>query len=168
MIEFYADGACSKNPGPGGFGISVFRNQKLIEIYRSETKGETTNNRQELLALLKSLELAQTKYGNEACVIYSDSAYTVNSFNAWIPQWRNKGWVNSKNVEVENIDLMKRLDVFVQEKNKNFIVKKVSGHADVLGNEIADAVASKNAKKLANQLKKIDVSIVKGYFIDFY
>lgn len=168
MIEFYTDGACSRNPGPGGFGISVFRNEKLIEIYRSETKNETTNNRQELLGLLKCLELAQTKFGDEPCIIYSDSAYSVNSFNNWIWQWKNKGWVNSKNVEVENLDLMKRLDNYIQRKNKNFIVKKVDGHAGVLGNEIADAAASKNAKKLAKQLEKIDVSIVEGFLIDFY
>ena len=69
----------------------------------------TTNNRMELVAILYALELTQTKYKQEKCVIKSDSAYCVNMFNDWIYNWQRNGWVRQKNQPIENLDLVKQI-----------------------------------------------------------
>ena len=107
-----------------------------------------TNNQAELKGLIWALNLAITDYKNKKVEIYSDSAYCVNMFNNWIHTWAGNNWLNSKKKEVENIKLVKTLYTFACIDFPNFIVKRVPGHAGILGNEIADAIASKNEAKL--------------------
>lgn len=155
MINIYTDGACAGNPGKGGYGVVASRNEEVIYTYASYCEDITTNNREELKAILHALFLTQTKFRNEQCVIYSDSAYCVNIFNEWIKNWARNNWMNSKKKIIENDDLVKEMYKYTELDFPNFRVAKVPGHAGVLENEIADALASKNNKKLTKLLIQI-------------
>ena len=101
----YTDGSCQKNPGPGGFGVVVLDdNENLIRQY-SERCENTTNNREELKAIL----WAFLKYGNKEnqIIIYSDSAYCVNTLTNWMFSWEKNNWKKSDNKTPENLDLIK-------------------------------------------------------------
>ena len=156
MINIYTDGACSKNPGKGGFGIVVSENNEIIYAYSDYCEDITTNNREELKAMLTGLRLATSEYKDKICTIYSDSAYCVNIFNLWIKGWARNNWMNTKNKTVENDDLIKEIYPFAEMDFPNFKVCKVSGHAGILENELADALASKNSKKLAKIIEEPD------------
>ena len=140
-VEIYTDGACSYNPGPGGWGVVLLYggHEKQMSGYCSET----TNNRMELLAVIKGLE--QLK---EECkvLLYSDSAYVVNAFEKkWIDDWSQKNWKTSGNKEVKNIDLWKEL--FILSKKHDITWVKVKGHADNKYNNICDMLARSEVEK---------------------
>lgn len=156
MIEIYTDGSCLKNPGLGGYGIVIKENEKIIFIYQERSDGETTNNRMELSAILKALELTQKWFKNEQCVIYSDSSYCVRSFNEWLSKWAISNWKNSKEQIVENLDLMQELYKYHQIDFPNFCIKKIPGHCGIIENEIADALATDNKKKLEKYNKYLE------------
>ena len=146
MIEIYCDGSCCGNPGVGGFGVIVIQDFKILNAYSGSSE-ETTNNRMELEALIKALDFAITDYKDELVKIYSDSAYCVNIFNSWIYNWYRNNWKNSSKKTVENLDLVKKLWLFKQIDIPNFSVEKIKGHSGIIGNELADAAATKNSKK---------------------
>lgn len=156
MIEIYTDGSCLKNPGLGGYGIVIKENEKIIFIYQERSDGKTTNNRMELSAILKALELTQKWFKNEQCVIYSDSSYCVRSFNEWLSKWAISNWKNSKEQIVENLDLMQELYKYHQIDFPNFCIKKIPGHCGIIENEIADALATDNKKKLEKYNKYLE------------
>lgn len=175
IIRLYTDGACSGNPGIGGWSC-VHYDATTNTIWDAYTGGEetyieghliqkkeTTNNRMELKGLLKALELATTKYKNCDVLIYSDSSYTVNAFNLWIPAWASNNWINSSKQEVKNLDLIKQLYEYTKINFPNFGVYKIAGHNNELGNELADAYAiaekSGNATKLAKILKENNITL---------
>lgn len=161
MKVFYTDGSCSKNPGPGGFGV-VQINGDIIQYSYSKSCSETTNNREELKAILHAMEIGLKD--NEPIVIYSDSAYCVNMLNDWIWGWANKGWKNSKKEEVKNLDLVKRL---YNNLNKDFFscqIKKVNGHCGIPANELADALATGNKIKYQSIILKY--SLIEENIID--
>lgn len=168
MIEIYTDGACSRNPGKGGYGVVVSKNKVIIYAYGEFCEDITTNNREELKAMLAGLRLATDKYKNEMCTIYSDSAYCVNIFNEWIKGWARNNWMNSKKKLIENDDLVKELYPFTEIDFPNFKVCKVPGHAGILENEIADAIASQNTKKLAKLVEENDKDILRKEKFDFF
>lgn len=116
----------------------------------------TTNNRMELTALLQALELTQTKYKKEKCIIKSDSAYCVNMFNDWIYNWNKNNWTRPKNQSIENLDLVKQIWEYCKLEWPNFVVEKIPGHSGLLGNEIADALATANKTKLHKIFKEND------------
>ncbi len=156
MIEIYADGSAKANGNEnntGGWGVVVMENNSILESFHEDCIN-TTNNREELKAVIKALELANTKYKDKECIIYSDSAYVVNICNDWIFTWALNDWKNSRNIIIDNLDLVQILyDYF----NTNFLicqVKKCSGHSNILGNELADALARGDIKKIKN-LKKL-------------
>ena len=164
---FYTDGACSGNPGPGGFGVIELSTclretySSYIESYSlnyeySERCENTTNNREELKAILHVLKLAADNQ-EEGYIIYSDSAYAVNSINDWIRGWAANGWVNSKKVTVENVDLMQEIYKYIN--LDNYLLKKVSGHSGELGNELADAAATGNSKKREELIKRYHILV---------
>jgi ribonuclease HI len=97
------------------------------------------------------------------CLIYSDSAYCVNMFNDWISTWASNGWTNSKKEIVKNYDLVKKLYEYKKIDFPNFQVLKIKGHADNIGNELADAYAvsayTSDASKLAKILKENDITL---------
>lgn len=147
MIKIYTDGACSGNPGPGGYGLVVIKDDKIIQWRMSAFCDKTTNNREEMKAIIEAFNLADTYLPNEDIIIYSDSAYCVNMINDWIWNWANNGWKNSKKKEVENIDLVKEIYNYINKEFYHCQVVKISGHSGEVGNEIADALATNNLKK---------------------
>ncbi len=134
-IIIYTDGACSYNPGPGGWGaILIYKNTEK-EI--SGFVPNTTNNRMELQAVISALELVK-----EQCIIdiYTDSAYIYNAFTAdWISSWINNGWRTSDKKQVQNIDLWQKIIEF--DKKHTIHWHKVKGHSDNFYNNRCDALA---------------------------
>lgn len=134
-VVIYTDGACSGNPGPGGWGtILMYKNVKK-EI--SGHMENTTNNIMEITAVMEGLKLL--KYECEV-EIYSDSAYVVNAFNNhWIEGWRKKNWINSSKEPVKNKELWQELYNLTKQHNVKFI--KVKGHSDNEYNNRCDELA---------------------------
>ena len=155
MIIF-TDGACSGNPGPGGYGVVAIEDGQIIAV-NSQSCENTTNNREELKAIIQAFELASIF--QKEVTIYSDSAYAVNMINDWIWNWAKNDWKNSKKKEVENIDLVKIIYNYITKENYNCRVIKVKGHAGEVGNELADALATLNHKKFIDICEKNDLKV---------
>lgn len=140
-VEIYTDGACSGNPGPGGWGAVLIYESTEKEI--SGFEAATTNNRMELLAAIKALGLLK-----EPCEVsvYSDSAYLVNTFlQGWLVKWQANGWKTSNKGPVENQDLWREL-LSLNAKHKVKWVK-VKGHSDNKLNNRCDQLAREEIKK---------------------
>ena len=134
-VVIYTDGACSGNPGPGGWGtILIYKNvKKEISGYMENT----TNNIMEITAVIEGLKLL--KYECEV-EIYSDSAYVVNAFNNhWIEGWRKKNWINSSKEPVKNKELWQELYDLTKKHDVKFI--KGKGHSDNEYNNRCDELA---------------------------
>ena len=142
-VVIYTDGACSGNPGPGGWGAVLIYGKTRKEIGGGER--ETTNNRMELTAAIKALECL--KQPCEATV-YSDSSYLVDShIKGWLLTWEREGWTRKKGKEqVPNSDLWQQL-VKLESVHK-VTWQKVSGHAGVTENETCDKIATSWAKQI--------------------
>ncbi|WP_042167312.1 ribonuclease HI [Paenibacillus gorillae] len=142
-VMIYTDGACSGNPGPGGWGAVLFYGPHKKEISGGEK--QTTNNRMEIAAVIEALRLLK-----EPCKVsvYSDSAYVVNCFQkGWIHGWLRNGWRNSKKEPVENQDLWKSLWELMKLHEVTYI--KVKGHSDNEWNNRCDELARGAIKRLA-------------------
>ena len=134
-VTIYTDGACSGNPGPGGWGAILIYGENKKEISGGEK--ETTNNIMEITAVIESLKLL--KYPCDV-KLYSDSAYVVNAFTKnWVESWQKNGWINSKKEEVKNKELWKELIELTKTHNVTFI--KVKGHSDNEFNNRCDELA---------------------------
>ena len=134
-VIIYTDGACSGNPGPGGWGSILMYKDTKKEI--SGGNPDTTNNIMEITAVIEGLKLLK-----EPCKvqIYSDSAYVVNAFNQhWIENWIKKNWQNSKKEPVKNKELWLELYTLVKQHEVKFI--KVKGHSDNEFNNRCDELA---------------------------
>ncbi len=134
-VTIYTDGACSGNPGPGGWGAVLMYGEHRKEI--SGGDAHTTNNRMELTGPIEALELLK-----QPCKVrlYSDSAYLVNAFNQhWIANWQRNGWQTSQKKPVENKELWQRLLELCRTHEVEFI--KVKGHADNAENNRCDELA---------------------------
>ncbi|MBO5394736.1 MAG: ribonuclease HI [Clostridia bacterium] len=144
-IVLYTDGACSGNPGMGGWGAILM--YKGVEKVLSGGEKETTNNRMELTAVIKGLEKIK---GSQHVDVYSDSAYVVNAFlQDWISSWRSRGWKTTKG-EVQNLDLWQQL-IALTEKH-DVVWHKVKGHADNEYNNRCDALAVGEIEKMRKTL----------------
>ena len=134
-IVIYTDGACSGNPGAGGYGVVM-----LYGTARKELSGgyvKTTNNRMEVLAAIKGLEALK-----EPCAVklYSDSIYVVDaSEKGWAKKWRSQGWMRNNKEKASNVDLWERLLALLEIHQVSFIW--VKGHADNPENERCDQLA---------------------------
>ena len=136
----YTDGACSGNPGPGGWGAVIFDNDnKQKNISGSEEN--TTNNRMELSAAIMALEEVNK---NSEITIYTDSTYVKNGITEWVLKWRENGWKNSNKEPVKNKDLWEKLDNLCGQNIVNW--KWVKGHASNKYNNLADELATKAIK----------------------
>lgn len=156
MVKIYTDGSCRGNGqenSEGGWGVVVFNELSVCDYYYGEYCEDTTNNREELKAMLYALELTQTKYKQHKCNIYSDSAYVVNMCREWIWNWQSRGWTRAGNQPIENLDLVKQIYNYLIIEFHNFTIWKIKGHSGELGNEIADAIATNDQAKLA-KIKK--------------
>lgn len=142
-VLLYTDGACSGNPGPGGWGCVLSFQGKTKEL--SGHMPSTTNNRMEIFAVISGLGALK-----EPCKVevYSDSAYTVNAFREhWIDNWQQNGWMNSKKQPVENSDLWKLLLQIIRVKKHDVTFHKVKGHADDPLNNRCDQLATSAIKE---------------------
>lgn len=165
QIHLYVDGACKGNPGPGGWGLVGFRDGKYLYHTFQHTEVSTTNNREELKAMIEAFNDSMNIiniYSNDQIIIYSDSAYVVNTINDWIWSWAKNNWMNSKKKTVENIDLMKIIYNYLNTNFCPFQVVKVSGHEGVVGNEFADALATGNFNK-ANKIAADNPQIFENF-----
>lgn len=134
IVEIYTDGACSGNPGPGGWGVLMRWNGHEKELNGGEE--ETTNNRMEMMAVIKALEALKNHPKVE---LYTDSKYVMQGINEWLEGWKAKGWKTASKKPVKNQDLWERIDVLVNEHDVTF--HWVKGHAGHEGNERADSLA---------------------------
>lgn len=140
----YTDGSCNFNPGPGGFGVVILDDNENIITTHSERCENTTNNREELKAIL----WAFFKYGVPAAAgieppkVYSDSAYCVNVLTSWMFSWEQKNWLKSDNKEPENLDLIKPFFIYWK-RGYRIELRKIKGHAGNKWNELADQLATK-------------------------
>ena len=138
--KIYTDGACSGNPGPGGWGAVIFdQDNKQKNISGSEKN--TTNNRMELLAAIMSLKKIKT---NSEVVIFTDSIYVKNGITEWMKNWKKNGWKNSNKKPVKNKDLWEKLDKLCEANSVSW--KWVKGHSTNEFNNLADELATKAIK----------------------
>ena len=140
-VKIYTDGACSGNPGPGGWGAVLIYNGTEKDIYGGEN--DTTNNRMELMAAIKSLEELKKPCDVD---LYTDSNYVRNGIMTWIHDWKKRGWKTADKKPVKNVDLWQKLD----ELSAKHQVKWhwVKGHNGDPLNERADALARSGIAKL--------------------
>lgn len=149
MIVIYTDGSCQGNPGPGGYGVAAIVEDTGEILYSENNHYEfTTNNRQELTAILVALEWAEENYPNKNITIYSDSAYCVNAINIWMWNWAKNGWLTIKKEPIKNDDIIKDIYHHFNQEFYPITVEKVSGHSHNLGNEYVDALATDNQYKI--------------------
>lgn len=134
-VEIFTDGACRGNPGPGGWGALLRWKGKEKKI--SGGASHTTNNRMELQAAIEGLKAL-----TQSCTVdlYTDSQYLRQGMLSWMPQWKKKGWRNSKKEPVKNADLWQALDALATEHDIRW--HWVKGHAGHPENEIADELAT--------------------------
>lgn len=141
-IKIYTDGACSGNPGLGGYCAILIYNK--YEKVISGAEENTTNNRMEVLAVIKGLKALKEQCNVE---IYTDSQYVVNAFNlGWLDNWQRQGWKGADKKAIKNIELWKELLEQVQKHNVTFV--KVKGHSDNEYNNKCDKIAVNEYKKL--------------------
>lgn len=159
QVHIYTDGACSGNPGPGGWGfvcvVPVFHTDdvgtstkplmvdgKQLWVHTTTGKGgekETTNNRMELMAVIRGLHHLRSRIDYDLTVV-SDSKYVIQGITEWMAGWKKKGWIGSNKKPVKNQDLWKQLDELVSTFT-NLKWKWVKGHAGNQFNEMADELA---------------------------
>ncbi len=142
-VTLYTDGACSGNPGPGGYAAILIYNGVEKEISGGEKN--TTNNKMEMMAVIKGLEMLK-----EQCEVsvYSDSAYVVNSIEkGWVYSWKKNNWKKADKKEVKNIELWEKLLSLMNIHKVTFL--KVKGHSDDELNNRCDRLAVSEREKLA-------------------
>lgn len=145
MISIFTDGACSGNPGPGGWGaIIVSRDGKVVELAGREEP--TTNNRMELGGVIASLRAIAGMPG--VAVVHSDSTYVIEGITKWILGWKRRGWTNAAGEPVKNEDLWRALDAAVAARGRGGVQWRwVKGHSGHDANERCDVIAVALAKR---------------------
>lgn len=140
QVVIYSDGACSGNPGPGGWGAVMISGEHVRDICGGEPA--TTNNRMELMAAIQALEALKKPCKVE---LHTDSTYVMKGISEWIHGWKKRGWMTADRKPVKNDDLWRRLDVA---RGKHDVTWKwVKGHAGHPLNERADALARRGLKE---------------------
>ena len=143
-VTIYTDGACSGNPGKGGWGAILMSGSNKKEF--SGFEKETTNNKMELTAVIEALKRLKKPCNVQ---LYSDSAYVVNAFTqGWLENWKSNGWRGADKKPVKNIELWTELDGLLSIHNVEFI--KVKGHADNEFNNRCDELATGEIAKNQN------------------
>jgi ribonuclease HI len=137
VVEIYTDGACSGNPGPGGWGAVLSYGGRSKELSGGEA-APTTNNRMELMAAIQALE-SLTRPSQVR--LHTDSSYLRNGITGWLASWKRNGWKTASKQPVKNEDLWRRLDAAAMKHDVQWLW--VKGHAGDPGNERADALANR-------------------------
>ena len=155
-IEAATDGACSGNPGPGGWGgLILFDDKSELEIGGSEQN--TTNNRMELTAAIKTLEKLKTYKLKENFKLRTDSKYVIEGYTKWITNWKRNGWKTSSGKSVQNLDLWQKID---QLRINGLVMEYVKGHSGDKQNDRVDKIATNYSKgiSLESKLKESESS----------
>ena len=141
-VVIYTDGACSRNPGPGGWGVVLRWKDTEKEMYGGDPL--TTNNRMELMAAIQALEALQRPAKVD---LYTDSKYLLDGITKWIKGWQRNGWLTTAKKPVKNDDLWRRLTEAMSRHEVTWLW--VKGHAGDPGNERADALARRGIEEAA-------------------
>jgi ribonuclease HI len=136
VVEIYTDGACSGNPGPGGWGAVLSYAGRTKELHGGSAE-PTTNNRMELMAAISALESLTRP---SVVRLHTDSVYVRSGITSWLPGWKRNGWKTAARQPVKNADLWQRLDAAASRHDVQWLW--VKGHAGNAGNERADALAN--------------------------
>lgn len=142
----YTDGACSGNPGPGGWGVLLLAKdgERVVkERTLSGGEAETTNNRMELTAAIEALNALKSA---SKVTLYTDSKYVMDGINEWMPNWKKRGWKTAARKPVKNKDLWQALDEAVERHDIDW--RWVRGHDGNPGNEMADELANRGIDEL--------------------
>ena len=135
QITMYTDGACSGNPGIGGWGVVILKNNES-PIHLNGGLNHTTNNQMELKAVIEGLKFFKQ---SQEILILTDSKYVMNGIESWIENWKNNGWKTASKKAVKNRDLWEELDI---QNNKHLVKWQwIKGHAGNENNEKADYLA---------------------------
>ena len=137
-VVIYTDGACSGNPGPGGWGAMLTSGDSVKELFGGEMG--TTNNRMEMTAVIEALAALKRPC---RVTLYLDSEYVRKGITEWISGWKARGWRTAAKQPVKNVDLWQKLDALVTSSGHTIEWRWVKGHAGDPGNERADALANK-------------------------
>lgn len=140
IVEMYTDGACSGNPGPGGWGVLMRYNGHEKEMCGGEP--ETTNNRMEMMAVIEGLSALKKR---SHVHLHTDSKYVMQGITEWMAGWKSRGWKTADKKPVKNQDLWERIDSLVQAHDVKFFW--VKGHAGHPENERADSLARSGIPK---------------------
>jgi ribonuclease HI len=133
-VDVYTDGACSGNPGPGGWASVFVRGLKRTRL--SGGNRQTTNNRMELTAAIESLKVIPT---SAKATLYTDSSYLKNGATLWMMGWRTNGWKSSSGTVVKNQDLWNILAELLENRDIAWVL--VKGHSNCTHNNLADSIA---------------------------
>jgi ribonuclease HI len=133
-VEIFTDGACSGNPGPGGWGAILRWRSEERELWGGDP--DTTNNRMELMAAIQALETLKRPV---AATLFTDSTYVKDGITKWIHNWKVRGWKTASKKPVKNVDLWQRLDEALAQHDVDW--RWVKGHAGHPENERADELA---------------------------
>jgi len=156
-IEAATDGACSGNPGPGGWGgLIIFDDNSELEIGGSEQN--TTNNRMELTAAIKTLEKLKNYKLKDNIKLRTDSKYVIEGYTKWIINWKRNGWKTSSGKSVQNLDLWQKID---QLRINGLVMEYVKGHSGDKQNDRVDKIATNYSKgiSLNSNLKESESSV---------
>ena len=148
MKIIYTDGACSGNPGRGGWATLIFTENKLLKVLAGY-QAETTNNRMEIIAALSGLKYLKP---GESAAIYTDSQYLRNGITTWMINWKMKNWKTADKKPVKNQELWRELDAL---NHPGVDWQYVPGHSDNIYNEICDRLAR---KMIVVEGRKIDLN----------
>jgi ribonuclease HI len=139
MIDIFTDGACSGNPGPGGWGAILRMDEKEKELFGGAA--QTTNNRMEMMAVIEALKALKPA---ATARVHTDSQYVQKGISEWIHNWKRRGWKTAAKEPVKNADLWRELDHLASQHKVEWIwVKGHAGHAE---NERADALARRGVE----------------------
>jgi len=159
-IEAATDGACSGNPGPGGWGgLIIFDDKSELEIGGSEQN--TTNNRMEQTAAIKTLEKLKTYKLKKNFKLRTDSKYVIEGYTKWIINWKRNGWKTSSGKSVQNLDLWQKID---QLRINGLVMEYVKGHSGDKQNDRVDKIATNYSKGISLESKSKESE----YSADFF
>ncbi|QVL45480.1 MAG: ribonuclease HI [Methylophilaceae bacterium] len=148
LVEIYTDGACKGNPGIGGWGAWIHYKGNEKSIFGGEQN--TTNNRMEMMAVIKALQALKRP---SQIKLYTDSSYVQKGMTEWLQGWKAKNWRTAAKQVVKNADLWQQLDVLASQHQIEWLW--VRGHDGNIGNERADALANAGVDEVLNLNKAI-------------
>ncbi|GBE92185.1 ribonuclease HI [Nostoc cycadae] len=152
--SIYTDGACTGNPGPGGWGVVVYFNDGSVHEM-GDAASHTTNNKMEMQAAIAALKYFHASQQSQPITLYTDSEYLINCVTKWVKNWKRKGWKKADGNPVQNQDLLEVLDEL---NTRQITWQHVRGHAGNVGNERCDAIARSFAAGKIPSLKELSSS----------